>query len=100
MVNGGTLVGLVAFGYKCGLRSDLRAPNFSMCMLMHTPSSVVPPESQVPSAASGYEEWLLLHHILAANVTHNYSYMLGNTTVERNAGMWLCTVYFTFTFIV
>ena len=50
-----TLVGLVAFGYKYGLRSDLRAPNLkifqgsmptgppSMCVLTHAPSSVPPP---------------------------------------------------------
>ena len=52
-----TLVRLVAFGYKYGLRSDLRAPNFinfsggacpqtppSVCVLMHAPSSVPPPQ--------------------------------------------------------
>ena len=49
-----TLVGLVTFGYKYGLRSNLRAPNFkdfpgasppSVCVLTHAPSSVLPPIS-------------------------------------------------------
>ena len=46
-----TLVGLVAFRYKYGLRSNLRAPNLklflgehppSLCMLTYAPSSVPP----------------------------------------------------------
>ena len=50
------MVGLVAFGYKYGLRNDLSAPKFeiisllsmppdppSMFLLMHAPSSVPPP---------------------------------------------------------
>ena len=49
-----TLVGLVTFGYKYGLRSNLRAPNFkdfpgasppSVCVLTHAPLLVLPPIS-------------------------------------------------------
>ena len=33
----GTLVGLVAFGYKCSLRSDLRAPNWKLFQVGELP---------------------------------------------------------------
>ena len=81
-----TIVGLVVFGFKYGLRSDLTPPKFkncwggggggaapdtpSMCVLTHAPSSVPPPQilstfhrlcAYYTKQLTGILKWLLLY---------------------------------------